>query len=160
MNMTHSFAERVYIYIRHNYNLADNGALIKAVRTAIEEANVLPTEEAQKAYIQSKLRGVLDMPEVVWQFLLTGNAWAVYLPAEQTYIWDEEGGIKLFSSQEEAEAEAKKDRAYFRILRSVGVCKRCGSPLFKSMISGYTSQCFTCDEDFFDFEQGADSPLS
>jgi len=27
-------------------------------------------------------------------------------------------------------------------------CHRCGSPFFKSQISGYAYQCFDCDEDF------------
>lgn len=37
--------------------------------------------------------------------------------------------------------------------RSIGRCFRCGSPLYKSDIPEYTSQCFTCDEDFYAFEQ-------
>ena len=36
---------------------------------------------------------------------------------------------------------------------SVGICKRCGSPLFYSFTEGYKYQCFNCDEDFFGFEQ-------
>ena len=32
------------------------------------------------------------------------------------------------------------------------VCSRCGSPLFKSSIEGYTAQCIFCDEDFYDIE--------
>lgn len=36
---------------------------------------------------------------------------------------------------------------------SVGICKRCGSPLFRSFTEGYKYQCFNCEEDFFDFEQ-------
>ena len=40
-------------------------------------------------------------------------------------------------------------------LESCGTCKRCGSPLFPSFLKkdGYTYQCFTCDEDFYAFEQ-------
>lgn len=41
-------------------------------------------------------------------------------------------------------------------LRSIGTCDRCGAPLFPSMgdeEEGYKSQCFYCDEDFYDFEQ-------
>lgn len=38
---------------------------------------------------------------------------------------------------------------------SIGTCKRCGSPLFPSDLPtrGYESQCLTCDEDFYSFEQ-------
>ena len=41
------------------------------------------------------------------------------------------------------------------IMESCGICRRCGSPLFKSLADGYTYQCFTCDEDFYKFEQDA-----
>jgi uncharacterized Zn finger protein (UPF0148 family) len=31
-------------------------------------------------------------------------------------------------------------------------CPKCGRPLLKSPIKGYTFQCFRCDEDFYKFE--------
>jgi len=34
-----------------------------------------------------------------------------------------------------------------------GTCKRCGAPLYKSQIEGYTCQCLECDEDFYAIEQ-------
>lgn len=48
----------------------------------------------------------------------------------------------------------------YRCLRSIGVCPRCGSPVFMSLIPSqdgedgyeYTSQCFYCGEDFYSFE--------
>ena len=39
-------------------------------------------------------------------------------------------------------------------LRSIGVCKKCGAPLFPSLLPDYTYQCFQCDEDFYAIEQG------
>ena len=39
-------------------------------------------------------------------------------------------------------------------LRSVGVCKKCGAPLFPSLLPDYAYQCFQCDEDFYAIEQG------
>lgn len=39
------------------------------------------------------------------------------------------------------------------VLRSVGWCKRCGAPLFKSENPEYVYQCFGCEEDFYAFEQ-------
>lgn len=39
-------------------------------------------------------------------------------------------------------------------LRSVGVCKKCGAPLFPSLLPDYKYQCFQCDEDFYAIEQG------
>lgn len=47
---------------------------------------------------------------------------------------------------------AEKGKKY-RILKSTDkVCPKCGSPLFRSFIKGYTFQCFTCDEDFYKIE--------
>lgn len=37
--------------------------------------------------------------------------------------------------------------------RPVGVCRFCGSPLYKSKVYGYKYECLTCDEDFYGFEQ-------
>ncbi len=36
---------------------------------------------------------------------------------------------------------------------SVGICKRCGKPLFLSFNKVYSYQCFECEEDFYAFEQ-------
>ncbi len=41
----------------------------------------------------------------------------------------------------------------WQIRHSVGICKRCGSPLYPSDLPEYAFQCFSCDEDFFRFEQ-------
>lgn len=38
-------------------------------------------------------------------------------------------------------------------VRSIGICRKCGAPLFPSDLPGYESQCFECDEDFYSIEQ-------
>ena len=76
------------------------------------------------------------------------------------YILDDEGVVKYFDGIEEARkflldngmSREELESVVFR--ESCGTCFRCGSPLFKSDITGYAYQCFRCDEDFFAFEQG------
>ena len=77
------------------------------------------------------------------------------------YILDDEGEIRYFNSIEEAKAllrehgyddEDMEDYLVFKESED-RTCFRCGSPLFKSDIAGYTYQCFHCDEDFYAFEQ-------
>lgn len=41
----------------------------------------------------------------------------------------------------------------YEVVEGCGVCESCGSTLFESDITGYKYQCFTCDEDFYSFEQ-------
>lgn len=77
------------------------------------------------------------------------------------YILDDEGEIRYFDSIDEAKAllrehgyddEDMEDYLVFKESED-RTCFRCGSPLFKSDIAGYTYQCFHCDEDFYAFEQ-------
>ena len=75
------------------------------------------------------------------------------------WLLTDEGEVMIFDSEEQAKQFPKDhsvtdealEEAVF--LHSIGTCFRCGSPLFPSQIEGYTSQCFSCDEDFFGFEQ-------
>ena len=46
-----------------------------------------------------------------------------------------------------------EEMAHMTFLESGGTCVRCKSPLFPSLIPDYKYQCFTCDEDFYGFEQ-------
>ena len=75
------------------------------------------------------------------------------------YLMDDEGAFKIFDDMDAAKkflTENGFDEAGMEDLvfvESIGTCVRCGSPLFPSQIEGYTSQCFSCDEDFFGFEQ-------
>lgn len=41
----------------------------------------------------------------------------------------------------------------YTVLHQIGKCVKCGSPLYHSMLPGYTYQCFNCDEDFYSIEQ-------
>ena len=75
------------------------------------------------------------------------------------WLLNDDGTQMIFENSAEADAFLRKngftdedlDCLVFR--ESIGTCFRCGSPLFRSDIEGYTSQCFACDEDFFGFEQ-------
>lgn len=75
------------------------------------------------------------------------------------WLLNDDGTQMVFENSAEADAFLRKngftdedlDCLVFR--ESIGTCFRCGSPLFRSDIEGYASQCFTCDEDFFSFEQ-------
>ena len=77
------------------------------------------------------------------------------------FLLDGSGEVRVFDSSEEARSfliangvDAEELR-HMTIMESYGTCCRCGSPLFKSLSPGYTFQCFTCDEDFYKFEQDA-----
>lgn len=77
------------------------------------------------------------------------------------YLVDDEGDVIEFASAEEARdflrahgvTDGEMNAMFF--LHSVGTCKRCGFTLYPNMIGDYKTQCFNCDEDFFDFEQEA-----
>ena len=77
------------------------------------------------------------------------------------WLLTDDGEVMIFDSEEQA-TEFLKDHGVTDgalesvvFVHSIGTCRRCGSPLFPSQIEGYTSQCFTCDEDFFGIEQDA-----
>lgn len=78
------------------------------------------------------------------------------------YLMDDEGAYKIFDDMDAAKkflmenGIEEEDLEYMVFVESIGTCFRCGSPLFPSQIEGYSSQCFTCDEDFFSFEQVMD----
>lgn len=72
---------------------------------------------------------------------------------------DADGNVLYFNSGKEAayamiDGEITLEEAMRTFIEgSVGICKRCGSPLFRSFTEGYKYQCFNCDEDFYGFEQ-------
>lgn len=78
------------------------------------------------------------------------------------WLLHEDGTIMEFGSEQEATnyllengiCQDVIDCFVFR--HSIGVCSKCGSYLYPSQIEGYVSQCFTCDEDFYGFEQETD----
>ena len=72
---------------------------------------------------------------------------------------DEDGYPIIFKCRQGAVEQLKADgvtdeqMSKMWFVNSVGVCSRCGYPLFPSFLPDYTSQCFNCDEDFYGFEQ-------
>lgn len=78
---------------------------------------------------------------------------------ELEFLLDDDGEIMMFDSPEQARSfllasgvgiDGLRDMT---IMESCGTCRKCGSPLFKSLIDGYDYQCFTCNADFYQFEQ-------
>ena len=85
----------------------------------------------------------------------------ITLNSDLEFLLDDAGEVRVFDSPEEtksfliASGVDSEEMRHMTIMESCGTCCRCGSPLFKSLLPGYTFQCFTCDEDFYSFEQGA-----
>lgn len=85
----------------------------------------------------------------------------ITLNTEMEFLLDDSGAVRVFDSSEQARAFlvaagiGPEELRHMTFLESCGSCRRCGSPLFKSMLPGYSYQCFTCDEDFYKFEQDA-----
>ena len=75
------------------------------------------------------------------------------------FLLDDDGEVRMFGSPEQAGSFLAaagvelEELRHMTIMESCGICRKCGSPLFKSLSPGYTFQCFTCDEDFYQFEQ-------
>ncbi len=80
---------------------------------------------------------------------------------ELEFLLDDSGEIRVFDSPEQAKSFLiangvdTEELRHITIMESCGICRRCGSPLFKSLLDGYAYQCFTCDEDFYKYEQDA-----
>ena len=85
----------------------------------------------------------------------------ITLNGKLEFLLDDSGAVRVFDSLEQARllltaaGIQMEELRQITIMESCGTCCKCGSPLFKSLSPGYTVQCFTCDEDFYQFEQGA-----
>ena len=85
----------------------------------------------------------------------------ITLNGDLEFLLDDSGEARVFDSPEEARSfliapgVSIDELQHMTIMESCGTCSRCGSPLFKSLLAGYDYQCFTCDEDFYKFEQDA-----
>lgn len=84
---------------------------------------------------------------------------------DMDYVVNEDGFIMEFdgiqTAKEYVSNNFSPDEARYMVFhRSLGKCFRCGSNLYPSIIAGYTSQCFHCDEDFFSMEQDTHSVSS
>ena len=75
------------------------------------------------------------------------------------FLLDDNGEVLIFDNQEQARSfltaagVEPEELRHMTIMESCGICRKCGSPLFESLLPGYDYQCFTCDEDFYQFEQ-------
>ena len=78
---------------------------------------------------------------------------------ELEVLLDDNGDVRMFDSEEQALSSltaagvGPEELRHLTIMESCGTCCKCGSPLFRSLSPGYTFQCFTCGEDFYQFEQ-------
>ena len=83
----------------------------------------------------------------------------ITLNGDLEFLLDNTGEVKVFGSPEEAKSFLiasgvdSEELRHMTIMESCGICRRCGNPLFKSLIDSYDCQCFTCDEDFYKYEQ-------
>ena len=85
----------------------------------------------------------------------------ITITEEVEFLLYDEGTVRIFGSHEVGKeflrthgiTDEKMEHMMF--LENCGICKRCGSPLFPSLLTkqGYKYQCFICDEDFYSFEQ-------
>ena len=69
------------------------------------------------------------------------------------FLLDDDGKVRMFDSPEQAKSFLTAAGVEPEELRHMTIMESCGSPLFKSLLPGYDYQCFTCDEDFYQFEQ-------
>jgi len=82
------------------------------------------------------------------------------------YLQDDDGQPICFDGtacakahlREHGVTDSEMEDLVFR--ESSGTCRICGGPLFPSDIAEYTYQCFSCDEDFYSFEQSPDACLA
>lgn len=78
---------------------------------------------------------------------------------ELEFLLDDTGAVQYFDGIEPAkellrqEGISEEGMGFFTFLHSCGTCRRCGAPLFPSLLAEYAYQCFGCDEDFYSFEQ-------
>lgn len=83
----------------------------------------------------------------------------ITINAELEFLLDDGGEVRMFDSPEQARlflitaGVEPEELQHMTIMESCGICRKCGSPLFRSLLPGYAYQCFTCDEDFYKFEQ-------
>ena len=82
----------------------------------------------------------------------------ITINSEMEFLLDDEDCVRIFDNVEDAKKILSdagctdEEMEHMKFLESCGVCARCTSPLFPSLLPGYKYQCFTCDEDFYSFE--------
>ena len=84
---------------------------------------------------------------------------SITINGKSEFLLNDDGEVQVFDSEEQARSfltaagVEPEELCHMTIIESCGICRRCGSPLFKSLLPGYAYQCFTCNEDFYQFEQ-------
>lgn len=83
------------------------------------------------------------------------SKWYAIIDKNGEPIVNKEQQVLLFDDRELAKAYVGKKLpdGVYEYLESCGRCVRCGAPIFPSVNPKYDLQCFSCDEDFFSFEQ-------
>ena len=93
------------------------------------------------------------------KYAVTRPVDGITINPELEVLLDDNGDARMFDSEEQALSSltaagvGPEELRHMTIMESCGTCCKCGSPLFRSLSPGYTFQCFTCDEDFYQFEQ-------
>ena len=93
------------------------------------------------------------------KYVVTRPVDGITINPELEVLLDDNGDVRMFDSEEQALSSltaagvGPEELRHMTIMESCGTCCKCGRPLFRSLSPGYTFQCFTCDEDFYQFEQ-------
>jgi len=93
------------------------------------------------------------------KYVVTRPVDGITINPELEVLLDDNGDVRMFDSEEQALSSltaagvGPEELRHMTIMESCGTCCKCGSPLFRSLSPGYMFQCFTCDEDFYQFEQ-------
>ena len=93
------------------------------------------------------------------KYVVTRPVDGITINPELEVLLDDNGDVRMFDSEEQALSSltaagvGPEELRHMTIMESCGTCCKCGSLLFRSLSPGYTFQCFTCDEDFYQFEQ-------
>ena len=93
------------------------------------------------------------------KYVVTRPVDGITINPELEVLLDDNGDVRMFDSEEQALSSltaagvGPEELRHMTIMESCGTCCKCGSPLFRSLSPDYTFQCFTCDEDFYQFEQ-------
>ena len=93
------------------------------------------------------------------KYVVTRPVDGITINPELEVLLDDNGDVRMFDSEEQALSSltaagvGPEELRHMTIMESCGTCCKCGSPLFRSLSPGYTFQCFSCGEDFYQFEQ-------
>ena len=122
-------------------------------------------QEAEKLFKQHRIfwhdEEITDISpeEVLSKAVVVRLVGGITLNGELEFLLDDSSAVLVFDSPEQARSfltaagVEPEELRHMTFMESCGTCRKCGSPLFKSLTSDYDVQCFICDEDFYQFEQ-------